>query len=568
LNNFFQAFSIKESKKSLAILLLAWLLFNLIQSVFTGLIHDEAYYWVYSKHLDWGYFDHPPGIAVFIKLGTYFFEGTLGVRILVAITSTVSLWLMWKVTEGYTRDLKTFFLIAFSVILVHIGGFLAVPDTALIFFAALFFYFYQKYLAQDTFFYALVLGLICAAMLYSKYHGILIIFFTLISNLKLMQRKTFWFMAVLALLLFMPHIFWQYFNDFPTLKYHLSGRSKEEYNIEFTISYILGQLLITGPLIGIFLFWACFKQKSSDIFLKGLKFCFWGILLFFFASSFKGRVEANWTAVAFLPMISIAAIYSSQNLRFYKVVMKLVTPSIIILVLFRVFLMLDFIPAYFNFKTEVHNWDKWAKEIQQKANGNPVVFMSSYQKASKYSFYTGEPSYSLNNVYYRSNQYNLWTEKEMQFQGKKVLFVPVFDASYATKLNTVPEQEFVVLFEPYFSYDFLRVETGLNEVKLKPGQELTLKAVVENPSVYETNLWPDENLKVYFNCTIEKNNKIVSSTKYEALDKKILKPGEKFGQEVKIIAPDTPGIYTMMITLQYNFFPAGLNGNYIKLTVE
>jgi hypothetical protein len=23
-------------------------------------LDDEAYYWVYSKFLDWGYFDHPP----------------------------------------------------------------------------------------------------------------------------------------------------------------------------------------------------------------------------------------------------------------------------------------------------------------------------------------------------------------------------------------------------------------------------------------------------------------------------------------------------------------------------
>ena len=46
-----------------------WLVINLIQSYFTELAHDEAYYWMYSKYLSWGYFDHPPMIALIIKIG-------------------------------------------------------------------------------------------------------------------------------------------------------------------------------------------------------------------------------------------------------------------------------------------------------------------------------------------------------------------------------------------------------------------------------------------------------------------------------------------------------------------
>ncbi|MGB0423686.1 MAG: hypothetical protein ACPGED_05165, partial [Flavobacteriales bacterium] len=25
---------------------------------------DEAYYWMFSQNLDWGYFDHPPAVAL------------------------------------------------------------------------------------------------------------------------------------------------------------------------------------------------------------------------------------------------------------------------------------------------------------------------------------------------------------------------------------------------------------------------------------------------------------------------------------------------------------------------
>ena len=60
----------------------SWIILGLIQSRFTELLDDEAYYWVYSKFLDWGYFDHPPMVALLIKLGYSIFQNELGVRLL------------------------------------------------------------------------------------------------------------------------------------------------------------------------------------------------------------------------------------------------------------------------------------------------------------------------------------------------------------------------------------------------------------------------------------------------------------------------------------------------------
>jgi 4-amino-4-deoxy-L-arabinose transferase-like glycosyltransferase len=565
--NHYKTFHIISNQRLFSLIIVFWFLLNLLQAIFTGLIHDEAYYWVYSNNLDWGFFDHPPGIAVFIKLGSLLFADTLGLRILVVLSSAICLWLMWEIIKSYTSDYKIFLLLSFSVILIHLGGFLAVPDTALMFFASIFLYSYKRYLEKDSLLMAIWLGIVCAAMLYSKYHGILILFFIFISNSSLIKRKSFWIVVFLCILLFLPHIFWQFAHDFPTLKYHLSGRSKEAYGIDFTLNYILGQLLITGPFIGFMLFYACYKQSSEDVFLRGLKFSFWGIMLFFLASSFKGRVEANWTAVAFLPMILLSVIYATKNPKFYKVAQRISIPSIILIFFFRIFLMLDIIPKSLNFSTEVHNWDQWAKEIQKNADGAPVVFMNSYQKASKYSFYTGEASYSLNNVFYRSNQYNYWNEKEQYLQGKKVFFVPVYDA-FGTSIKTNTNVEYYGFIDAYYSYDFLKVEAGIQRLTLKPAQEQEIMVRIYNPSSNEANFNPTGNETVYLNYTIEENNKVISSNKSTAIQSKKLKAGADFEQKIKIIAPSKPGIYTMMVTLQYNNFPAGLNGEYIVLTVD
>jgi hypothetical protein len=66
----------------LFLLLLIWLAINLLQSAFTELAHDEAYYWMYSRNLAWGYFDHPPFIAILIKLGYALIPEEIGVRLL------------------------------------------------------------------------------------------------------------------------------------------------------------------------------------------------------------------------------------------------------------------------------------------------------------------------------------------------------------------------------------------------------------------------------------------------------------------------------------------------------
>ena len=54
---------------------------RLVAAAFTPLTFDEAYYWMWSKHLAGGYYDHPPMVAFVIRLGTMIAVDTeLGVR--------------------------------------------------------------------------------------------------------------------------------------------------------------------------------------------------------------------------------------------------------------------------------------------------------------------------------------------------------------------------------------------------------------------------------------------------------------------------------------------------------
>ena len=98
------------------ILLASLFILNLVQSSFTELIYDEAYYWYYSQNLDWGYFDHPPMVAFLIKISSFLFEGELGVRFMSCILSIGTYLFVWlSIDNPKKKDyVVIFFLLLFS----------------------------------------------------------------------------------------------------------------------------------------------------------------------------------------------------------------------------------------------------------------------------------------------------------------------------------------------------------------------------------------------------------------------------------------------------------------------
>src|SRR4028119_1663605 len=105
---------------------LAWFVINLVQAGTTGLFHDEAYYWMYSMYLDWGYFDHPPMVAFLIRMGYILFHNEFGVRLMTVVLNTLSLLIIYHLLPR--RNDRLFYAIASSFAVLQIGGIIAVPD--------------------------------------------------------------------------------------------------------------------------------------------------------------------------------------------------------------------------------------------------------------------------------------------------------------------------------------------------------------------------------------------------------------------------------------------------------
>jgi hypothetical protein len=405
-----------------------WLLLGLMQAGLTELQDDEAYYWVFSQYLDWGYFDHPPMIAVLVKMGYAVFPNELGVRLFPLLLNIFSLVIIEKLIDK--KNPQLFYGIALSMAVIQLTGFVAVPDIPLIFFTALFFLCYKKFIANYSLLNTFLLGLSVAFLLYSKYHAVLIIFFVLLSNIRLFTKYQLYIAGFIALLLFAPHIWWQYQHNWVSFRYHLFESNVNAYKISFTINYIIGQLLLPGPVAGFILIPAAFlyksnKQSTNFLLEKALRYTLIGLYLFFLLSSFRGKVEGNWTSPVLVSLMVLAHQFLNERLKWRKVIFKLLPITLILVLFVRVIMIADVLPVK-TIQERYHAWKEWPAIMKEKTKGLPVVFSNSYQRASKYWFYTGQMTYSQNLYKERRNNYNFWPVEDSML-GKPAYYLDIYN---------------------------------------------------------------------------------------------------------------------------------------------
>lgn len=400
-----------------------WIVLGLIQSRYTELLDDEAYYWVYGRYLDWGYYDHPPMIGLLVKMGYAIFPNELGVRLFPLLLNVLSLMIIEKLLEK--KNPLLFYTIALSIAVLQLSGFVAVPDIPLIFFTALFFLCYKKFAGDYSWLPTFLLGVSVALLLYSKYHAVLIVFFVLLSNIKLFTKYQTYIAGIIALLLFGPHLWWQYQHDWISFRYHLFDSNVNAYKPSFTFNYIIGQLLLPGPIAGFILLPAAFLYKPKSVSEKALKFTMIGIYTFFLLSSFRGKVEGNWTSPALVPLMVLSHQYIHEKIKWQTLLYKLLPVTLFLVLVARIAMIVDIVPLK-AIKERYHAWKQWPDTMRERTHNLPIVFSNSYQRASKYWFYSGQPTYSFNNYQVRGNNYNFWPIDDIML-GKPVYDLDKYD---------------------------------------------------------------------------------------------------------------------------------------------
>ena len=408
--------------------LLFWLLINGLQIAFTELSSDEGYYWFYSRQLQWGYYDHPPMVALLIRIGSFLFGGEFGVRIMNLLFVTGAIYFFFLLLPQRLRNNKLVFLLLLAAPLVNYLSFLIFPDGPLLFFSMVFLWLFRRFLNEENLSTAFLLGLSTALMFYSKYHGVLVVFFSFLALPRLIQSRYYWLAMITALVLFLPHLWWQYQNHFPTFQYHLTGRS-DAFSIDLALQFVSQQIIAISPA----LVFIPFVAKVHDRFERSLFFIIAGSFVFFFFSSFKTFVHFHWTSIAVFPLLYFAArFYDDHSHR--KLFRSLVLPFLVLIITLRFILIFD-VGIKSLGEDYYHDRKEWAHAIEKISDGDPVFFPNNLREAPLYSFYTGKTGVTLYDRPQKKSQYELW-HYEDSLQGKNVLVVNKYEFPGSEKINT------------------------------------------------------------------------------------------------------------------------------------
>jgi hypothetical protein len=363
---------------------LLFLTFNLLQSFLTNLSYDEAYYWLYSQHLAWGYFDHPPLIAFFIKIGYSIFNNELGLRLIGALSNFLILLIIPKILDLKDLNEKIIILIICATLpLFQLLGFISTPDAPLLLFSCLYFYFLKTFYANENFKTAILLGLTMALMAYSKYHTFLLVFLTILSNWKLLKNKLFISAMIIAIIAFLPHIFWQLKNDFISFRFHLSGRHNGMEIYHFP-EYLGNVLLIFNPFMLIFILKSLKSSNITNDFNRSLRFIMIGTFFFFLMCNFLGHVQPQWFVITLIPTIILLFNYFQKNKVKQYNLKKIFLISSTLFLFIRLVLIFDILP----YELEFHEYETKINGALRKSKGLPVIFNGNYRLASVYAFRT------------------------------------------------------------------------------------------------------------------------------------------------------------------------------------
>src|SRR5882724_431512 len=306
--------------RNTSLTLMALLALRFVGAAWTPLTFDEAYYWMWSKHLAFGYYDHPPGVAVLIRLGTMIAGDTeLGVRlvsILLALPMSFALYRTAAILFGGQRVAATATILLNVTLMAAVGTLIVTPDSPLLVTSSFVLFFLAKVLETGRGAWWLAVGVAVGVALLSKYTALLLgpaILIWLVS----VPRLRHWLVSpwpylggIVALAIFSPVILWNADHEWVSFIKQIGRSRVEQFKPSFIGELIPTQIAFATPLVfvlGAMGLYALLRRDGGAAAARTLiNATFWTIALYFIWHSLHARVEANWFAPIY-PAFAIAA---------------------------------------------------------------------------------------------------------------------------------------------------------------------------------------------------------------------------------------------------------------------
>jgi hypothetical protein len=299
---------------------LALVALRLVAAAWTPLTFDEAYYWMWSQHPAFGYYDHPPMVAFVIRAGTVIAGDTeLGVRlvsILLALPMSFAVYRTASILFGGQRVAATATILLNVTLMAAVGTLIVTPDAPLLVASSFVLFFLAKVLETGRGAWWLAVGIAVGAALLSKYTALffgpaIVIWLASVPKLRRWLVSPWPYLGgLVALALFSPVILWNAEHHWVSFIKQMGRARIEDFKPTFIGELIPTQIAFATPLIwilGAMGLYALATHKAGATAARSLiNAMFWTIALYFTWHSLHARVEANWFAPVY-PAFAIAA---------------------------------------------------------------------------------------------------------------------------------------------------------------------------------------------------------------------------------------------------------------------
>lgn len=294
----------QNANQSVLFLLVGGLLFRCIIAFWLYPGFDEAYYYLYSLHLDWSYFDHPVLVALTTGFGPWVTgevsQFTLRIGTLILHTGSLLLLYLTSAKLFSAKAARLTLAIATIIPIFQIGfGVFTLPDSPLMFFwstslcCAASEFFRQpstqehslsesdaslKAVSYRPSYRLSYLGILVGLACLGKYHGFILglglIGFCLTSprHRSALLSPWAWLGLGLFVVTIFPILFWNMQHDWVSFRFQLNrGVPREGYNLLSVGMVFLVDVAYLFPTIGLPLWWVtwrCALARTAQVFSK------------------------------------------------------------------------------------------------------------------------------------------------------------------------------------------------------------------------------------------------------------------------------------------------------------
>lgn len=297
---------------------------RLVTASTTGLVPDEAYYWLWAQHPAAGYYDHPPMVAWWIAVSTAVFgDSALAVRLPFVLSFLVLSWLMFdaaRVLFGTAVARRTLLWLN-ACLLLSIGSVIATPDppSVLMWVAGL--WALSRLTASGKGWWWLVFGAAAGLGVEAKYTnlflGLGVVVWVAMDRNARRWLTTPWPYAgaLVALAAMAPNLLWNLAHDFATVNKQFGRIGAKTFTLRYLIEFLVSQPVLLNPLI------FAFAALGAKIAWRNRLESRWTLLValplpllaYMLVHVFHDRIQGNWPAPIFPGLVLLAAVAAEDR---------------------------------------------------------------------------------------------------------------------------------------------------------------------------------------------------------------------------------------------------------------